>query len=62
MIGDPNAGALRAPGFVQFDFSLLRNFRIKERMALNFRGEFFNAFNHTNLACLGAPSEGRDSL
>ena len=36
---------LRGPGIKSFDISLSRNQRIKERMNLQFRAEFFNAFN-----------------
>ena len=30
------------------DFSLGKDFHFTERKVLNFRGDFFNAFNHTN--------------
>lgn len=36
---------LRTPGIKTFDLSLSRNQRIKERVNLQFRTEFFNAFN-----------------
>ncbi len=39
---------------MNLDFSLLRKFRITERFAAELRGEFFNAFNHTNLGNPGA--------
>jgi Carboxypeptidase regulatory-like domain/TonB dependent receptor len=32
------------------DFSVLKSTRIRERMNLQFRGEFFNIFNHPNFA------------
>jgi hypothetical protein len=44
---------VRAPGMVDFDFSLARIFQITEKLRTELRGEFFNAFNHTNL---GLPS------
>lgn len=47
--GDEGVGTLQAPGLVNFDFSLLRDFRLTERVKLEFRGEFFNTFNRTNL-------------
>ena len=31
------------------DLALARDFGITERMRFQFRGEFFNALNHTNL-------------
>ncbi len=47
--GNEGVGLLRGPGVVNFDVSLLRNFRITERVRFELRGEFFNALNHTNL-------------
>ena len=35
---------------MNFDFSLIRDFHFTERIRLQFRGEFFNLFNHTNLS------------
>lgn len=60
--GDEGVGTLEAPGLVDFDFSLLRDFRLGERVKLEFRGEFFNTFNRTNLgvpnAIFGAANFG----
>jgi hypothetical protein len=39
---------IRGPGFQRWDMSAIKNFNIKERVRLQFRGEFFNIFNHTN--------------
>jgi len=39
---------LRGPGINNFDLSIARRFKIKESDSLEFRGEFFNAFNHVN--------------
>ncbi len=39
---EPN---LRAPGIVNFDFSLMRNQLIRERFNIQFRAEAFNLFN-----------------
>ena len=40
----------QAPGFWNFDASLLKTFKLpKEGMGLQFRAEFFNLFNHSNL-------------
>src|SRR5713101_6445599 len=44
---------LRGPKQVNFDFSALKDFRITERRALQFRVEMFNAPNHVEL---GVPS------
>jgi len=40
---------VRNPGFFNCDLSLIRNFKILERMSLQFRLEAFNLDNHTNL-------------
>ena len=39
---------LIGPGLVTFNFSLLKNTAITERMNLQFRSEFFNLFNRAN--------------
>jgi hypothetical protein len=45
---------VRNPGFFNCDLSLIRNFRILERMTLQFRLEGFNIDNHTNLGFVNA--------
>jgi hypothetical protein len=37
------------PGLTNFDFSVLKNTYFRESRNLQFRAEFFNLFNHTNL-------------
>jgi hypothetical protein len=39
----------RGPGMFSTNLSLFKNFRVTERLKLEFRGELFNALNHTNL-------------
>jgi hypothetical protein len=60
--GDAGTGIVRGPGLIDLDFSVLRNFRIGERLRTEFRGEFFNALNHTNFgnpgAVFGSPTFG----
>jgi Carboxypeptidase regulatory-like domain/TonB-dependent Receptor Plug Domain len=53
-LGNSGTGIVRGPGLMNLDFSVLRNFPITERIHTEFRGEFFNAFNHTNLGNPGA--------
>ena len=53
----------RNPGFFNCDLSLIRNFRITERMSLQFRLEAFNLDNHTNLGFVsGGFSPGVNGL
>jgi hypothetical protein len=44
--GDMGRNALRGPGINNWDFSLQKDFKFSEHKSLEFRGEFFNAFNH----------------
>ncbi len=46
--GDVGRNAFRAPNFDQWDCSIDKNFRIRERARMQFRAEFFNVLNHTN--------------
>ena len=43
--GNIGVGAVRGPDQRNFDIVLLKNIHLTERMGLNFRAEFFNAFN-----------------
>jgi hypothetical protein len=48
--GDAGAGILRGPGLVNFDMAGYKEFNITERQKIEFRGELFNIFNHTNFS------------
>ncbi len=48
--GNEGRDALRGPGLINVDLSILRNFQIRERFTFQLRGEFLNAINHTNLS------------
>jgi hypothetical protein len=45
---------LRGPRQVNIDLSAIKDFRVAERQALQFRAEFFNAPNHVELGTPGA--------
>ncbi len=47
--GDLGRDAFRGPNLAQWDLNVNKNFRIRELATLQFRSEFFNATNHTNL-------------
>ncbi len=53
-VGNVGRDTLTGPNFANLDLSLLKNTRISERARLQFRAEFFNVLNHTNLSL---PSE-----
>jgi hypothetical protein len=44
----PRTGAIRLPGLFNCDFSINKQFSIRERGRLELRSEFFNLFNHFN--------------
>ncbi|HEY7305046.1 MAG TPA: TonB-dependent receptor [Bryobacteraceae bacterium] len=48
--GDAGRNTILGPGFDNVDFGLHKNFPIHEQVRLQFRGEFFNIFNHPNFA------------
>jgi hypothetical protein len=50
-VGTSPRNAFYGPGVVNYDFSAAKTFAIwGERTRLQFRGDFFNLFNHTNFA------------
>jgi hypothetical protein len=50
--GNSGRNILTGPGINNWDLALLKNVHITERLALELRFEFYNAFNHANF---GAP-------
>jgi hypothetical protein len=48
--GNEHRAALRGPGLQNWDFSLMKNFALRENIGLQFRAEAFNIFNHPNFA------------
>jgi hypothetical protein len=61
--GNAGVGTVLSPGLSNFNMALYKDFRMTERFILQFRGEFFNAFNHPNFGSpntnLGAGSFGQ---
>jgi len=47
--GNAGRNIAQGPGYQQWDFSALKNFRFTESKTIQFRGELFNIFNHANL-------------
>jgi hypothetical protein len=58
--GDLGRNALRGFGAFQWDLGVHRDFKISEKLTLQFRGEFFNVLNHPNfgppVGDLGGPA------
>jgi hypothetical protein len=48
VFGNEGRNAVLGPGYVNWDFSALKNIRLTESKQLQFRGELFNLLNHTN--------------
>jgi len=46
--GNLGRDTLEGPGLATWDLSTLKDFRLRERLALQFRAEFFNVLNHAN--------------
>ncbi len=47
--GNVGKGAFRGPGFFNWDMGVFKNFPVGDKLSIQFRGELFNSFNHTNL-------------
>jgi hypothetical protein len=48
--GNSGRGLISGPGFANTDFSVLRDFRLRESLKLQFRAEMFNLFNQVNFS------------
>ena len=51
--GNAGRNNVIGPGLNDFDFSVLKNFKLSERKRIEFRAEIFNLFNHTNFTSVG---------
>jgi hypothetical protein len=59
-LGNSNRAPLYGPRFVNTDLSLIKHFLLTERIRLDFRAEFFNAFNHPQFYLQGGSSQMQD--
>jgi Carboxypeptidase regulatory-like domain len=48
--GNLGRNTFRGPSQQNWDFSLIKNFKITERQSLRFTADFFNIWNHTNFS------------
>src|SRR5262249_38543994 len=51
--GGMGRNSLRGPGVNKWDLSLFKNFVLREGVRMQFRSEFFNAFNHPSFTTIG---------
>jgi hypothetical protein len=62
-LGSHSRNSMTGPAVQNFDLALAKDFLINEPLLLEFRAEFFNAFNHTNfgnpVASLASPLLGQ---
>ncbi len=58
--GNAGNGLVRGPGRWTVDFSLSKNFRLKESVRLQIRADMFNALNRVNLQSLNGNVENSD--
>jgi hypothetical protein len=54
-LGDVGRNSLVGPGLLNLDFSIIKDTKVTEAVSAQFRAEFFNILNHTNL---GQPAGG----
>jgi hypothetical protein len=47
VVGNAGRNTIQQPGLANWDMGLFKNYRLNERFNLQFRGETFNAWNHT---------------
>jgi len=57
-LGNSGRNSLRNPGRWNIDMAMFKHFVIKESMAIEFRAEAFNIFNHTEFGPLGGDQGG----
>ena len=51
--GNAGRSLVRGPGISNFDVSFSKRIAVTERVSLQFRGELFNLFNHTQFSGVG---------
>ncbi|HTK94245.1 MAG TPA: hypothetical protein VL382_01290, partial [Terriglobales bacterium] len=54
--GNEGRNSFVGPSFFGVDMSLFKNFKITERVNLQFRAESFNVFNHPNFQLPASPA------
>jgi hypothetical protein len=60
--GNLGRNALVGPGYKSFDFSVVKNNKLSDRVSMQLRMDVFNLFNHPNFANPLWPNFGVDFL
>ncbi|MFQ5740935.1 MAG: carboxypeptidase regulatory-like domain-containing protein [Acidobacteriota bacterium] len=55
LFGNAGRNSLVGPGLVNFDFSIVKNTEVSEKVNIQFRTEFFNLFNRANFSVPTGP-------
>jgi Carboxypeptidase regulatory-like domain len=61
-LGSARRAPVYGPRYVNTDFSLIKDFALREQMALQFRAEFFNLFNHPHFFMPGIAGTGEQDV
>lgn len=61
-LGTAGRAPVIGPRFVNTDFSVIKNFPLREAMNLQFRAEFFNLFNHPQYYMNGLGDSGQQDI
>ena len=62
LVGNSGRNHFYGPGIKTVDFSVFKNIQLMERLKLQFRAEFFNILNHTNLAAPNFLNDTNNSI
>ena len=62
LVGNSGRNRFYGPGIKTVDFSAFTNIRLAENLKLQFRAEFFNILNHTNLAAPNFLNDSNNSV
>lgn len=62
LVGNAGRNQFYGPGLTTVDFSTFKNFKIAERLRLQFRAEFFNLLNHPNFAAPNFLNDANTSI
>ena len=55
--GNERVGSLLGPGVQKWDIATMKNVNIGDHLRFQLRGEYFNAFNHTNFSSVDSSLE-----